>query len=168
MESITPTDLIFAPDDGQNWHFLDGEQLHHGMVCYQTMDRCDDWDIFVVISHDKTANEIRAIFPRMRVIDSRVVLGQDKTTFRCDIKDDCTCPEVVQGGCWFCNCGNLERIVAEYGETFEEASAPAYNIVSFKLRRIILCHAYLKDVNHLDIPLEDQYPPWVDKTEKTD
>jgi hypothetical protein len=65
-------DLIFSNNGG----YREDDKLLYGTVMCFEADRCPKNDIFIVINHDN--NILRCIFPRMRIIDNKIILGQDK------------------------------------------------------------------------------------------
>lgn len=164
-----------------DWQELEGKHINTGSVCYMCADRCDDWNLFVIVGKEMVcteeglnddlgydrSNTLKVVFPRIRMIDGKVVLGQDKsvpsvneTTIEHNKK--CQLRNIRQGCCFTCDCGAEEKMISEYSESFisQENNEGLYKIYTLDLKKLpnliyIGCQSLdTKSTNHLDQPID--------------
>jgi hypothetical protein len=159
---------------GYPWVEITNSYVKKGAVGYMGEDRDDDSNLFVVVEdivedslidnwNKRTVQvNIKVIFPRIRMIDGEIVLGQDKAgdtedamNFEC--AKSCQTNNIYQGSCFFCTCGAFERVREEYGKTFvpcneNKGEYKIYEITAVNKPRFCLLGCQGRDImiNRLD------------------
>ena len=123
-----------------HWQPLQEEQVEVGRVCCLVKDRVDPWNLFVIVEvlpeFDTNGNQVffsawynklRVIYPRLRLENNELILGQDKSNHDDVFKDDkhetiCQLNNISQGCCFNCTCKVSNRIRSKYTSTFQEAA----------------------------------------------
>lgn len=150
--TLKAVELKFITDEDKKkynhggWTPLNENLLQYGLVCYLTMDRCPDSDIFVIIGWYKEDNDtiLKVVYPRIRIFNDKICLGQDKSDDEMKITHDSKCQlNNIRQGCDFdCTCGAEERFNNEYSRTFRKAynNMANYEIYTINMNK---CHWYI-------------------------
>lgn len=129
-------------------------QPEYGTVCacISTKDDTGFWNVFVIVDSD--IDNLYVAFPRVRFLDGKIELGQDKMNY-VDSMADCTCNRFTGDGVIYrCGCGAVSKRDAEYKKTF---IAGNNEYVVAKVPRNIYCHVMglrtirAEDLNDADV-----------------
>lgn len=163
---LTVSDLKFV--DTKQWVEVNvRENVSVGAVCCLVRDRIPEWNLFVVVDginpdQNDDKQKYKVIFPRIRIIDGEIFLGQDKSfdSKQPETQHDKKCQlcNIQQGCCFYCTCGYDKKIAKQYGETFIPVKEGTYRVYDFDCKmyyeeRIILERVQIRDINQLDIPI---------------
>lgn len=174
---LTPDDLVFANDkdklakieqsegfrelDNDKWLYYENPILIKGGVFCFSADRAVDWDIIVIVGYKN--DKFQLCYPRIRIIDGKVCMGQDKLQEEFKYTTKCICPDPVQGGDFCCHCGAFEKQLKEYADTFKKSDTNKYEIVESSLERtsgliwLEFVESNEEHVNTLDRPIENTF-----------
>ena len=148
---------ISLNDDEANYNIIPP----YGTILTFVADRCDYGDPFIVVNesiHDKT---IKGIFPRMRIRNNKLVLGEDrvdlqykKELYQID-KTNCKCDHSYNGDFKPCdNCVNLvkqmkENSFKEVDDNYEYKIVDIYDFNNY----IYLWNIKKEQINDAESPI---------------
>ena len=157
-----------------DWLQLRRKNVKPGIVCYRIADECPTYDLFVIVEGTKECScrdddnfegSLKIIFPRIRMIDGKIVLGQDKTKLRMNMLHDTDCPfkNTFQEDYWCNNCDFREK---DYSNTFvpQQNNEGDYVIRTFDVKQqfrgwYVGCQSVDNtSINYLDSPIYFSYP----------
>lgn len=165
---LTVSDLKFV--DTEHWVHIDiKENVAVGAVCCLAQDRVPEWNLFVIVDgidleKGDAEQKYKIIFPRIRMIDGELFLGQDKA-FEMEEEDDgeghddkCQLCNIQQGCCFSCTCGYGEKCAKKYAETFVPSKEGTYKMFDFHCKSYyddydIIERVQIRNVNQLDEPI---------------
>jgi hypothetical protein len=180
MHHFKISDIKFIKDKDkpvdEHWTdlYYNKHLIKYGIVCNYAMDRCDDMDSFVIIDYYTKDNKefIKVIYPRTRIIDGKVYIGQDKSAdnpnskYR-NHKSNCQIKNINKGRDFYCICGESRRYQQEYKETFipvDEGDYRTYEInldgngwyISYTYlsndKGNTRARDYIQNINDMDMP----------------
>nr|WIL04555.1 hypothetical protein Cduv_75 [Cedratvirus duvanny] len=161
--SLKPSDLIFSTSE--LYEDLPENSLY-GMVGNMGADRCPDWNSFVVVDHDKEKNIYSVVFPRVKMVDGVLQLGQDRlspkelqrqTDIIRDSVNFCKCTQPLRGSsclCVYCFDRHVHKI---YTNTFEGVGEQGQYIIhtyhNLQSGPIFVEHTKVERLCDLDRPI---------------
>lgn len=160
MYKLSVKDLKFVEPENRHWAPLEDTIIQPGLVCYFTMDRCDPFDLFVIVESSEKDDDtiLKIVYPRMRIINGVMRLGQDKSrdaVIKINHTSECQLENIQQGCSFYCDCGAEKKAVNKYSETFVSAETGEYMIhelIMNRCRWILGCQYYGKEINEMDLP----------------
>lgn len=154
LPKIIGFQLLNTGDKIKPWQYC--EPIRGDIGAYGA-DRIDPWNPFIVIdsSSYKGTGKLKVIFPRIKVVDGKMLFGQDKTTECSKLYkfEKCTCP--VYYNCdGYCTCGANITNSEIYGDSFCEMSKD-YNYNVINISPVGNWFEFFDDIDKLefDLPL---------------